>query len=51
MQINERLVSVALLIPHSGPSLGGLKARETALITRVLMTCVELEAKEWSGKT
>lgn len=45
MQINERFVSVALLIPASGPGLGGLKARGTALITRALMTCVKLETK------
>lgn len=48
MQINEQLVSVALLIPAPGPGLGGagLKRRETpGLITLALMTCMKLEAK------
>lgn len=47
MQINEQLVSVALLIPAPGPGGGGgLKRRETpVLIPLALMTCMKLEAK------
>lgn len=49
MQINERLVSVALLLPAQVLVLGGWREQKeetSVLITRVLITYVKLQAKE-----